>query len=191
MSWGWVESVQTANFAFNLFEKNLEYDELALDAARRNAQNRTNAQIRNTTLGANDHIRGEQAALEAKSYAYDIREIAQETIRTKATAMAERAQTGGFTIQNYRAHFNNIKNNGSRASYRRYLNYGTRVRNLKIEGEGARRATIAKNWAANFIQGPSKTGLIYANLGIGLDAAEKLAFTKDVETGKQVPRWGS
>ena len=40
------------------------------------------------------------------------------------------------------------------------------------------------------MEGPSKTGLVYANLGIGFDAAEKLAFTTDVETGDRVPRWG-
>ena len=191
MSWGWGESLQLAGFAFNVFQNNLEYDQLALDAARRNAQNRTNAQIRNETLGANDRIRGEQAALEAKSYAYDMFEIAQETRRAKASAMAARAQTGGFTIQNYQGHFDNISRNGFRASHRRFLNYGTRLRNIEIEGEGARRATVAQNWAANFMEGPSKTGLVYANLGIGFDAAEKLAFTKDVESGKQVPRWGS
>ena len=58
MSWGWGESLLLAGFAFNVFQNNLEYDQLALDAARRNAQNRTNAQIRNETLGANDRIRG-------------------------------------------------------------------------------------------------------------------------------------
>ena len=191
MSFGWAEAFTLGSHALNIYQENVKYDELSLEAARRNAQTRRNAQIRNQTLGANDQIRGEQAALEAKSYAFDSWEIALETRRAKASAMAERAQTGGFTIDNYKSHFDNISRSGARARSRRLLNYGTRIRNLQIEGEGDRRATVAKNFSANFIQGPSKTGLVLANLGIGLDAAKDIGFEKSVKSDKLVPRWKS
>ena len=188
-TFGFSEIISLAGFANQLYTQRVSFNEAAITAQKENASNALDAKLRGIELEANLQIIGEQKALEGIDLGYDLFDIAFETRKAKASAMAERAQPGSVSLESYKLHFNNIDRQGRKAAFRRNLNYGTRVRNLDIETTGLRRNVLIQNLSTSFVEGPSATGLQLAQIGLAIDTVKELGFVKDPKTGKTVSRF--
>jgi len=183
------DAISLAGFATDRYKQRVSFNEATLVAKRQNDRDAINDRNRNTILQINNQLRGEQTALEGIAAAYDMQDIAWAVRRRKATAMAERAGGMGISGQNYAAHFRNIERHGLNAGKVRMRNYGTRVRNIEIEGHADYIKTLLANLSTDFVEGPSQTGLQLAGIGLGISAVKEIGFTVDPKTGKKVSRF--
>jgi len=188
MSFSFYDVFSLGTFAVKSYEKKQSFNLASQEVAIANQKRVADAQQRNETLGINQQLIGQEKALEAKALGFDLRDIALETRRAKATALVKFSGQAGIDSQSYNLHNINISRQGAQARVRRSLNYGTRIRRLDIELAGQRRATVAANRSATFTLAPDTTGLALSQLGLGISAAKELGFVTDPKTGRQVPR---
>lgn len=188
MAFSFYEVLSLGTFALKAYENRQSFDLSNQNVAIANQKRIADAQQRNETLRLNQQLIGQEKALEAKALGFDLRDIALETRRAKATALVKFGGQAGIDSQSYNLHNINISRQGAQARNRRSLNYGTKVRRLDIELEGQRRATIAANRSASFALAPDTTGLALSQLGLGISAVKELGFVTDPKTGRQVPR---
>jgi hypothetical protein len=188
MAFSFYEVLSLGTFALKAYENRQSFDLSNQNVAIANQKRIADAQQRNETLRLNQQLIGQEKALEAKALGFDLRDIALETRRAKATALVKFGGQAGIDSQSYNLHNINIGRQGAQARIRRSLNYGTKVRRLDIELEGQRRATIAANRSASFALAPDTTGLALSQLGLGISAVKELGFVTDPKTGRQVPR---
>ena len=188
MPFSFYDAFSLGTFALKAYENRQSFNLLNQKAAIANQKRIADAQQRNETLRLNQQLIGQEKALEAKALGFDLRDIALETRRAKATALVKFGGQASIDSQSYNLHNINISRQGAQARIRRSLNYGTRIRRLDIELEGKRRATVAANKSANFTLAPDTTGLALSQLGLGISAVKELGFVTDPKTGRQVPR---
>jgi len=189
MAFGFTDALSLGAFAVKGYQNRQSFNFDLQNAYIQNQKRVFDAHQRNETLRINEQLISEQKALEAKALGFDLRDIAMEARRAKASSLAQFSGQAGIDSQSFYAHNINISRQGAQARARRTLNYGTRVRRLDVEMVSKRRATVAANRSASFTLAPDTTGLALSQLGLGISAFEKVGFELDPKTGKQVPRF--